>query len=267
MTPQEFIKYLVLHVQNVPVLKSLVVAQICIESGFGRHNFYNNYLGIKCHAPNKYAGCRLGKTSEVINGSYQHNLKLAFQTYNNIDECIEDYSRIMNLKRYTPVREAKDYKEACRQVKLCGYATGKLYDVNLIKLIEQYKLYELDNTMDFQITKNFKYSEFWQGYTEPPEQFKDPITELALELQKLRDAIGNQVIITSGYRTLAHNRTIGGATYSQHLYGKAADFKATGYSGKKLAVYIARYTSLSGIGIGDNFCHADTREDFTVWTY
>ncbi len=42
-------------------------------------------------------------------------------------------------------------------------------------------------------------------------------------LQVLRDDFGQAITITSGYRCEAHNKAIGGAAKSQHLYGKAAD--------------------------------------------
>lgn len=43
-------------------------------------------------------------------------------------------------------------------------------------------------------------------------------------LQPLRDKIGKPIIISSGYRCAQVNRIVGGASNSQHLSGKAADF-------------------------------------------
>lgn len=51
----------------------------------------------------------------------------------------------------------------------------------------------------------------------------DPVfvdSSLAALLQKIRDHFGRPVVITSGYRTAAHNKSVGGAAYSQHLYGR-----------------------------------------------
>ena len=46
MTSQEFIDTLIPITKNSTVKQSLLVAQICLESGFGKHSFYNNYLGM-----------------------------------------------------------------------------------------------------------------------------------------------------------------------------------------------------------------------------
>ena len=59
---------------------------------------------------------------------------------------------------------------------------------------------------------------------------------LANQLQALRDVVG-AITINSCYRTLAHNTEIGGATNSQHLTAKAADFVVPGVS--KADVYCA----------------------------
>lgn len=42
-------------------------------------------------------------------------------------------------------------------------------------------------------------------------------------LDHARDQLRRPIIVTSGYRTEAHNRAVGGAPDSQHLYGRAAD--------------------------------------------
>ncbi|MDL2244530.1 D-Ala-D-Ala carboxypeptidase family metallohydrolase, partial [Parabacteroides sp. OttesenSCG-928-J18] len=42
-------------------------------------------------------------------------------------------------------------------------------------------------------------------------------------LQPLRELYGKPIRISSGYRSVALNRTVGGAANSQHLKGEAAD--------------------------------------------
>ena len=77
----------------------------------------------------------------------------------------------------------------------------------------------------------------------------DPVfvdSSLAALLQKIRDHFGRPVVITSGYRTAAHNKSVGGAAYSQHLYGRAADIRVQGIPVEQLAAYAE--TCLPGTG-------------------
>ena len=47
-------------------------------------------------------------------------------------------------------------------------------------------------------------------------------------LQPLRDAVGVPVNVTSGYRSPAVNRAVGGSRTSQHVLGEAADIVVAG---------------------------------------
>lgn len=49
-------------------------------------------------------------------------------------------------------------------------------------------------------------------------------------LQPVRDHYGRPVVVTSGYRSPALNKRIGGADSSQHVLGEAADFTVPGIS-------------------------------------
>ncbi|NMB81968.1 MAG: peptidase M15, partial [Ignavibacteria bacterium] len=70
-----------------------------------------------------------------------------------------------------------------------------------------------------QLTKNFKYSEFFCKGKQPPTQYEGNIKRVAEELQKLRDYYNKPIIVTSGWRTPEHNKEVGGATNSYHLRG------------------------------------------------
>ena len=98
----------------------------------------------------------------------------------------------------------------------------------------------------------------------------DPIfidSELVTVLQKIRTHFGRAVTITSAYRTPPKNKACGGTTYSQHLYGRAADIKVSGITPKKVAEYAETILQgKGGIGIYDTFTHIDVREKKSRWT-
>ena len=89
---------------------------------------------------------------------------------------------------------------------------------------------------------------------------------LVILLQKIRDYFGKAVIINSAYRTEAHNKSIGGATYSQHKYGLAADIHINGVTPKEIAAYVETLMpSSGGIGIYKSFVHVDVRQVKSPW--
>ena len=80
----------------------------------------------------------------------------------------------------------------------------------------------------------------------------DPVfidTRLVQVLQSIRDHFGKPVVITSAYRTAAHNKAVGGAAYSQHCYGRAADIRVAGVPVETLATYAETLLPDTG-GIG-----------------
>lgn len=97
----------------------------------------------------------------------------------------------------------------------------------------------------------------------------DPIfidTDLVNILQKIRDHFGKPVTITSAYRTPSKNKACGGTTYSQHLYGKAADIKINGVTPKKVAAQAEKLMpGRGGIGVYDTFTHIDVRSARSRW--
>lgn len=97
----------------------------------------------------------------------------------------------------------------------------------------------------------------------------DPIfisTDLVMVLQKIRTHFGKAVTITSAYRTPTRNKAVGGTTYSQHLYGNAADIKVNGISPTKVAEYAEKLLpNKGGIGIYDTFTHIDVRNTKARW--
>jgi zinc D-Ala-D-Ala carboxypeptidase len=97
-----------------------------------------------------------------------------------------------------------------------------------------------------QLSKNFFLGEFTKSQTatrfglenSPTQDQIAALTDLAKNvLQPVRDQFG-PVTISSGFRSAALNRAIGGSSTSQHSRGEAADFEAVGISNLRVAEWI-----------------------------
>lgn len=125
------------------------------------------------------------------------------------------------------------------------------------------KVYSKAKEGNVRLSKNFTVKEFACS-----DGTDTVFISLALVnlLQKIRDHFGKVVIINSAYRTEAHNKAIGGATYSQHKYGLAADIHINGVTPKEIAAYVETLLpSSGGIGIYKSFVHVDVRRVKSRW--
>lgn len=85
-----------------------------------------------------------------------------------------------------------------------------------------------------KITKNFTYDELIYSATAkrlgldntPTPEEKEKLIKLAKTiLQPIRDRWGSAIVVTSGFRSEAVNKAVGGVKNSQHRLGEAADLK------------------------------------------
>jgi uncharacterized protein YcbK (DUF882 family) len=87
---------------------------------------------------------------------------------------------------------------------------------------------------------------------------------LLARLEALRSIRGKPITIVSGYRCPPHNKAIGGASNSQHMYAAAADIPSG-----LATLEEARRCGFTGVGTkGSWVVHVDVRDGgFTHWVY
>lgn len=127
---------------------SITLAQGVLESGAGRSELAvkgNNHFGIKCH----------GWTGRTVYHDDDENNE-CFRAYSNALESFEDHSKFLSTSsRYSSLFQLKqtDYKGWAYGLKSCGYATNPRYAIQLIDIIQLYKLYELDDAKSYSKSK------------------------------------------------------------------------------------------------------------------
>ncbi|WP_226675485.1 D-Ala-D-Ala carboxypeptidase family metallohydrolase [Rossellomorea aquimaris] len=118
-------------------------------------------------------------------------------------------------------------------------------------------------------TAHFAYSEFYSkdgsgfsGGNVGSTQVKENVRRLMYKLEALRKKLGNPpVTINSGFRSITHNRNVGGASNSMHTYGIAADVDPSGKTPTQVAE-VAKTCGFSGIIKYSTFVHNDSRIEY-----
>jgi flagellum-specific peptidoglycan hydrolase FlgJ len=127
-----------MHKNKVPA--SITLAQGILESGNGRSELAtksNNHFGIKCHR---------GWIGERVYHDDDEKGE-CFRKYKYVLTSYEDHSKFLRSRqRYAGLFRLRkdDYKAWAKGLKKAGYATDKNYPKKLIRIIENYRLYEFD---------------------------------------------------------------------------------------------------------------------------
>ncbi len=128
------------HMKRYKIPASITLGQGILESGAGQSSLTlrsNNHFGIKCH--NDWKG-----PSVIARDDRPDD---CFRKYKKAEESYEDHSRFLCEKpRYRSLfsLDITDYKGWAKGLQKAGYATDKAYANKLIKIIEDYELYQYD---------------------------------------------------------------------------------------------------------------------------
>ncbi|MEA3319679.1 MAG: D-Ala-D-Ala carboxypeptidase family metallohydrolase [Bacillota bacterium] len=134
----------------------------------------------------------------------------------------------------------------------------------------QAKLNELESPNG---TKHFSYSEFYSkdgsgfnGGNVSAATVQENVRRMMYKLEAIRVKIGNRSMnVNSGFRSISHNRNVGGASNSQHTYGIAADISVSGVSTTTVR-NAAKSSGFSGIYSEGSFTHMDSRVEYPYGT-
>ena len=139
----------VLEMHKYAIPASITLAQGILESGNGRSQLAsksNNHFGIKCHT-----GWKGGRVYHDDDEKGE-----CFRKYKYVETSYKDHSEFLSgRRRYASLFKLRksDYKGWAKGLKKAGYATDKKYPKKLIKIIEDYKLYEFDKFREKDLKK------------------------------------------------------------------------------------------------------------------
>jgi uncharacterized protein YcbK (DUF882 family) len=118
----------------------------------------------------------------------------------------------------------------------------------------------------FKLSPNFSSTELECKGSSPGEDMVIS-AELIARLQKVREEYKAPITITSGYRSLKHNKAIGGHPNSTHCLGHAVDITAADLD-KLYAICEKYFKSIGDARHNRRFIHLDIRDDkLRRWLY
>ena len=146
-------KYKPLAVEQMDIYgipASIKLAQALFESDNGNSRLAreaNNHFGIKCKS--NWTGQTISHTDDAPDE--------CFRKYPSVEESYRDHSEFLDKSaRYQDLfkLDPTDYKGWAHGLQKAGYATNPQYAQQLIKIIEDYQLFLLDEGQDVRIAEN-----------------------------------------------------------------------------------------------------------------
>lgn len=138
------------------MLPSVVIAQAILESGWGKSELAVNAYALFGIKKNGWTGKTYIKsaTEQRPDGTYYEVDNTEWRAYNSWAESIIDHNNYIATRelsngtlRYKHIIGNTDYKDVCKLLKECGYATTLTYPEKLIELINKYNLTQYDEVV------------------------------------------------------------------------------------------------------------------------
>lgn len=114
--------------------------------------------------------------------------------------------------------------------------------------------------------KHFQPHEFFS----PDIEAEEMNAAFVAELDRIRHVLGQPMTVTSGYRTEAHNKAVGGVKDSAHMKGLAVDIAVPDGQYRYMLVTTCLARGIVRIGVGKDFVHIDMDKSKNyprMWVY
>ena len=147
------------------MLPSVVIAQAILESDWGESELAKFALALFGIKKNGWTGKTYVKAAgeQRPDGSYYVVNNTEWRAYDSWDESIIDHNTYIATReltggklRYEAIIGNTDYKEVCKLLKSCSYATDINYPDKLINIIETYNLTVYDKAINNEVSKMLK---------------------------------------------------------------------------------------------------------------
>ena len=126
---------------------STAIAQAIAEGAAGTSSLarvWFNHFGMKAGTTWKGKTVKL-KTKEEYKKGVLTEIYATFRAYDSDEDGIKGYYDFISTKRYSNLKNAKDYRQYADYIKRDGWATSSSYVENLIGKVEKYGLQKYDN--------------------------------------------------------------------------------------------------------------------------
>ncbi|OME78624.1 hypothetical protein BK120_23075 [Paenibacillus sp. FSL A5-0031] len=122
---------------------SVTLAQMALESAWGRVDICNNVFGIK--ADRRWTGPSCSANTSEQSGGASYHTTAKFRSYSSYAESFDDHANFLIVnQRYTTARSKSNPFEWANELQKAGYATDWQYANKLKSIMMQHNLTSLD---------------------------------------------------------------------------------------------------------------------------